>query len=73
MNDLSKSIESAKLLALAKTKAFNRSQNTQDSGEVEEIKRKIVKEIIQNPGVFRELMKNMPQSMNNLVQKYGGK
>lgn len=70
--DYEKSIESAQLLAQARIKAFERNNNP-PVDEYEDIKRKIVKVILNDPKVFRETMKNFPNEMNNLIQRFGTK
>jgi len=71
--DHSKNIDSATMMAQARLKAFDRKQNKKEGDDAIEIRKKIVMALIKDPDVFRDVMKNVPIQMNNLVQKYGGK
>lgn len=71
MKDFTKIMESASMKAQARVRAFQNKEKLDP--EVEEVKRKFVKAIMKNTDVLQDMMKLDPQSMNDLIQRYGGK
>lgn len=69
--DFDKMIESAGLKAEARIKAFDRKEKNKTSTETDELKKKIVKVFMSNPEVLRDLMRQKPREMNDLIQRYG--
>jgi len=71
--DLQKNIENAQMLSKSRLMAFKKQIEESEDENVVDFKKRMVKIWMENPEVFKGLMKSAPKEFNNLIQKYGGK
>lgn len=73
MKDFSKLMQSSRLKAQARLKAYQAKDTSviRDDKQVEKFKKQFVKTIMRNPTVLEDMMRDHPQEMNDLIERYG--